>query len=414
MANLKYDVLIVGAGPAGSTAAMHCAREGLEVLMLEKCRYPGEKKVCAGGLSSLAMEIIESRDFLYKEIKGTVYYGSGAAGFASIELPGTGLNTYRNAFDSYLANMAVEAGARLELNSYVTGLSREESGDVHLTLRKSTGELAERAGKIVIIAEGVNAQVARAAGLADRRTSKETYLAAQYEMKASKSTPDYNSQFFGVVPVGYGWVFPKPDGLTVGVCCLLSNLGMNIKEYLDRFVRKHPVASKMVGDARIHQFQAGLIPCAQNKGLCENNIMVVGDAAGFASPFTGEGIPYAILSGKIAANTALDAIGNGEFSKTVLSEYRKYWDQRYGRILKRQSLYFRFARHLWNEFIDALILEMKRNDGLRSIIRAYFREGVVGSNERLRWLESMLALTSRAVLGCVTRRLDRLRQVAAT
>jgi len=151
MANLKYDVLIVGAGPAGSTAAMHCAREGLEVLMLEKCRYPGEKKVCAGGLSSLAMEIIESRDFLYKEIKGTVYYGSGAAGFASIELPGTGLNTYRNAFDSYLANMAVEAGARLELNSYVTGLSREESGDVHLTLRKSTGELAERAGKTVFV-----------------------------------------------------------------------------------------------------------------------------------------------------------------------------------------------------------------------------------------------------------------------
>jgi geranylgeranyl reductase family protein len=414
---LSYDVAVVGAGPGGSTAAKECAVKGLNVLLLERNEHAG-KKTCAGGLSSLVSDNFDISGVETRELDGTAVVGSKEAGFPEVDVLSVNHNTYRRIWDRHLEDEAVAAGAHFEGKTTVTNVVRLGPGKMELWVRNKSGGEEKRSARAVVLAEGATGRLSYASGL--RRGTKSEggrwpmngmYQAAQYEYKSSAKVPDLNYMFFGVVPVGYGWVFPKVGGLSVGVCSVASTLatsGHTIREYLDHMVTKHPVAAKLCKDAQLVEVTAAPIPCSGAKTIYGDGVVAVGDTAGMVQPLTAEGIPYAMLSGQTAARVLANAIPEEDLSAARLREYYLNWQHVEGKLLDRQRFYFNLAQPIFNGFLDELVKSMRSNEGLRSLIHDSL--GKTEKSQRLKrasFMAHMLGISTKTVLNAALGRNSR-------
>jgi len=289
----NFDVIIVGAGPAGSLAGYHLAAAGMDVLILEKNIFP-RRKVCGGGLTHRALD--ELPFDVQPVIQRAVTWGYiSAAGRASTAINGNDPIAYlveRAPFDSFLLDRAVEKGAHSHFKERFLNL-KEEGSRLSITTPQAIYHC-----RYLVGADGIHSQVAKRAGLIPTRA---TILAYEARLKLPFNKPhhllDSVTFDFGTLLCGYGWIFPKCDHLNVGVG--RSWPGRKVaQKHLLRFIDQHPALQRdNLIDVRAYPFPLG----GDEHSLHQNNILLVGDAANLADPWLGEGLYYAFTSGRMAA-----------------------------------------------------------------------------------------------------------------
>ena len=336
----RYDVVVVGAGPAGSTAAYAAARGGASVLMLDRRRELGVPVQCGEALAEdilnelkikpdpqWAVRCISAVKLVSPsgiEIRISVRKAMGKVGYI--------LN--RKVFDKYLAARAAKAGADLMVGTFVDGLVFDGGKPKGVKACGINGRL-EIAADVVIAADGVGSRVARWAGLNTTLKLDDIESGVQFQMVGIDfESPSMTEFYFGrkITPCGYAWVFPKGEDMAnVGLGVLGSRAQRRPIEYLRDFVARMPNLSK----GKVVEINGGGIPVGGPlKKTVKDNMLVVGDAARQVNALTGGGIDSAMRAGNIAGEVAAKAVSEGNTSEKRLSEYEERWRELMGKRLK--------------------------------------------------------------------------------
>ncbi len=325
----RYSVVVVGAGPAGSTAAQILAKKGVDVLLVEKQREVGKDIFCAEGISrntlKLAEEIFEIENpekFIASRVNSVRIIGPDLETI-DVRHENMGVTLERKIFDRTLAGIAAANGANLSVGTKFIQAERK-NGKVELTLMKE-GKLFNVTSDIVIGADGPASGVATSLGLPMETDDEEVHRCAQFFIYNDRIVGNRLDFFFSekYSPTGYAWVFPKGNGFANVGLGVLTSSGKDPMEFLKSYISDFFPDSKIIGWLR------GVVPIGgYNKRIYADNLLVTGDAARLADPVTGGGIGPAILSGKIAGEVAFEALERGDLSEKFLKKYEKiYWDR---------------------------------------------------------------------------------------
>jgi geranylgeranyl reductase family protein len=293
----RFDAIVVGAGPAGSTSAALLARSGLSVLLLDRARFPRDKP-CGGGITGRAAQLLPFPvDPVVEHTVDRLELAASYRGrFERRSKEPLVLMTQRSRLDAYLAERAVDAGVTFRDGIKVTAVEGDGEAAV-VTAGRWRGESA-----VVIGADGANGVSARSLGLAPR-----TYCVA-LEGNLAHGAADaerYRGRAvieLGVVPGGYAWVFPKGNHVNVGVAGWEAE-GPRLREHLRRLLEQHrlPPALEAVRGFRLPLRRAGA-------SLARGRALLVGDAAGLIDPLSGDGIYEALASARLAVDRACDLV----------------------------------------------------------------------------------------------------------
>ncbi|MAE71493.1 MAG: digeranylgeranylglycerophospholipid reductase [Gemmatimonadetes bacterium] len=331
-----FDVVVVGAGPAGSMAAKHAAANGAEVLLLDRKRDPGTPVRCGEGVSAagLAQYVDPQPEWISAGIKGArLVSPSGVA--VEIGTLGAGYVLERKLFDRGLIELAAKAGARVLSEANAVGLRRGSDGRIAGVRVVRRGSESVVPCKIVIGADGVDSRVGRWAGIRTDLRLADMESCAQYLIADCETEKGFCEFFLGrdVSPGGYAWIFPKGDGLAnvgLGVSVKEARRRGSAIEHLDRFMERLGLSGKMLG------FTVGGVPVSHTLDtIVADSVMLAGDAARQVNPMTGGGILTGMLGGQLAGETAAEAIREGEVSARVLGRYSERWHERAGKTNKR-------------------------------------------------------------------------------
>ena len=340
---MKYDVVVVGSGPAGSVTARFAAENGAKVLVIERRAEVGVPVLCGEGISRKIDEwkILEGKRWIAGKMDGArIYSPDGACVTLAAEQAGneTGYVIYRDIFDQELARSAIKAGAEFMMNTKATGLIKD--GDkIKGVKAEQFNEEIEIECDIVVAADGVDSKVAQWAGIKTRLDPKDLETCCQYTLTDIDVKDAYCEFYLGkeIAPGGYIWVFPKGKRIAnvgIGILASLSESGM-AKKLLDQFIEKDSRLNK----GKSIRFLAGAVPVSNPATTTvADNIILVGDAARHVDPITGGGLTHCLEGGKIAGETVAKAVKKKDFSADFLSEYEKGWKEAFGQKIKRNYL----------------------------------------------------------------------------
>jgi geranylgeranyl reductase family protein len=278
----RYDVAVIGAGPAGSVTAIHLARAGKRVLLVDKATFPRDKP-CGGGLTLRAVRQlpVDPTPVVEHEVDRMTFRLGWHSRFDRTGKRGPFvLMTQRRRLDAYLAEQAVAAGA-------------EFRDGTKLDPREADAE-------VVVGADGANGTTAKALGLGGPITH-----GVAFEGNAPFDERFRGLAFIelGTIPGGYGWVFPKGDHVNYGVGGWEAE-GPRLREHLAELCRRHGIDADTLENVRGHRLplrRDGFVP-ARGKTL------LVGDAAGLVDPLTGDGMYEAFVSARLASEAVLDVL----------------------------------------------------------------------------------------------------------
>lgn len=338
----NYDIVVVGAGPAGSMAARFAAEQGVSVLMLEKDRDVGYPVRCGEAISKAGVEEFIPSDNKWIAAKISKFSFNAPDGSeAIIDFGDAGYVLERRIFDYELARTAAEAGAEIITRAYVNGLLFDD-GRVSGVKYEINGEQKEAKAKVVIAADGVESRVGRWAGLETHIDFRDMESAVQ--ITAANIPVDQTTLYFyfgkDVAPNGYFWVFPKGHNkanIGLGVSGLIGKK-KSAQSFLDDFMNKHypnaPVLTKI----------AGGVPCSITLDKISGpGIMLVGDAARQVNPLSGGGIASGMIGGKIAGTIAGEAVKQNKVDNILT--YDRAWQDRLG---KRHETFNRIKEGIYN------------------------------------------------------------------
>ncbi len=368
---LNYDVLVVGAGPAGTLTAKHLANYGLSVMIIEKRAEVGSPIRCGEGLDKkglVKMGLKPNSKWIANEVKGAhVIAPNGTTLELTEAMAGNevGYVIKRDVFDKELAKDAVRAGADIMVRTSAIGLI-EKDGFVKGVKAKRMGDKFEINAKIVVGADGFESQVGRWAGINTAIKPKDVYTCFQYDMVGVDVNPDYSAFYLGsCAPGGYAWVFPKSAhraNVGLGIQVVKVKEKGEPKKYLDAFVAAHEHLSKGMPIAHI----AGAVSvCAPIERTVGNGILLVGDAARQIDPITGGGIVNSGIAALIAAKVISEAVSANDFSADFLSKYEKGWrdqleNKMYRNWMAKEKL-ATFSDDTFNKIIEAISdIEMEK------------------------------------------------------
>ena len=362
------DVIVVGAGPSGSTAAYYLAQAGLNVLLLEKSRFPREK-VCGDGLtpravkSLVAMGIDVSQEAGWLRNKGLRVIGGGLR----LELPWPELSSYpgyglvrpRTSLDEMLARRAQSAGAKLLEGTTVTGPLLDDDGQVAGVVVQAEPEGGKRVestahdgertdaapgsfrARVVVAADGNSSRLSVALGLR-KRDDRPLGVAVRTYYKSPRHDDDYLESWLDLwdgdrLLPGYGWIFGMGDGTSnVGLGLLNTSTAFGNTDYrslLKRWLRSMPEEWGYVEENRTEPVRGAALPMGFNRTPhYYRGLLLAGDAAGMVNPFNGEGIAYAMESGEILARVVAQALARPTRAETerVLRGYPEALQDAYG------------------------------------------------------------------------------------
>ena len=318
MRKMKYDIVVVGGGPGGAVAAKTCAEKGLSVLLIEKRRKIGDPVRCG--------ELIP--DYVLKEFEigiNDCFNATDVFDFISPEQQRISFDfpmhvLDRRIFDSDLVSRAEDAGADIWLQSRALDLISGEGAFKGVKVNKQGGDIDVRAN-IIIAADGVESTVGRMAGINTTLNLKDIGSAAAAVVKGIDVERNVLKEYFlkDFIP-GYLWIFPKSEN-TANIGVILSLYKDNKPITLLNYYMKH---MKNLRGAEICYYTSGGVPEALRlEKLFFKNILFVGDAARLSNPIGGDGLPQAMLSGKLAAETAVKSNENDDLH--ILKEYDKKW-----------------------------------------------------------------------------------------
>jgi len=285
-------VLVVGAGPAGSAAALHLVRAGSRVLLVDRARFPRDKP-CGGGLTGRALRHVpcDVEPVVEHDVDRFVLRLGYARSFTRRADAPLIRMTQRRRLDLHLAEQAAAAGADFRDATRVDEIGVDEDGAT-----ASVSGSRVRASYLVG-ADGANGVVARAAGLGDGIVAG-VALEGNVAWEALESTPYERSAWveLGVVPGGYGWVFPKGDHANLGVGGWRGE-GPRLRDHLARLARAHGLEPDALTDVRGHRLPMRRLGAPAARG----RVLLVGDAAGLVDPLSGDGLYEAFVSARLAA-----------------------------------------------------------------------------------------------------------------
>ena len=350
----EADVIVVGAGPAGATTAFYLAQSGLDVLLLEKARFPREK-VCGDGLTPRAVKALVGMGISVTEQDGWVrnkglrVIGAGKR----MELPwpelasypGYGLVRTRHDLDETLARRAQKAGARLLESVTVTGpvLSERTGRITGVTARLTDGEDGERtyAARVVVAADGNSSRLSVAMGLR-KRDDRPLGVAVRTYFKTPRHDDDYLESWLDLwdgdrLLPGYGWIFGMGDGTSnVGLGLLNTSAAFGHTDYhalLRTWLEGMPAEWGFTEENRTQPIRGAALPMGFNRTPhYYQGLLLAGDAGGMVNPFNGEGIAYAMETGEILARTIVQALARARRAETerVLAGYPRALSEAYG------------------------------------------------------------------------------------
>ena len=343
-AERQADVVVVGAGPAGSSAAWHLAHAGVDVAVLEKAEFPRDK-VCGDGLTPRGVRALHDMGVDtsapgWVRRRGVRVHAGGRV--AEVDWPRLeswpdhGLVRTRRELDALLAAHARDAGARLVTGTTVTEPLLDDGGrvvGVRAEDRVGREPVAWRA-PLVVSAEGLSGRLGKALGLI-RRTDRPLGVAVRRYVRSRRSDDAYLDIAFDLTAdgpardcmPGYGWIFGMGDGTANVGYGLLDNrrgTGADRKAILRRWLDTFPADEGLGEDHAVGPLRGAGLPMALSRGPAyTRGLLLAGDAAGTVNPCNGEGISYAVESGRMAAETATAALATpaGERREAVLQRY---------------------------------------------------------------------------------------------
>ena len=335
---MDYDVIVIGAGPAGSMAAYNCAKAGLQTLLIDKAKYPREKP-CGGAISVRSLKALRQvgvrvpYSIIEQKIFGFRFMGPEMKPFEYHSRHLIAYTVQRKLFDNFLAQCAVKAGAQFQTECALTNLEQK-----HNLVRCST-EKGEFTGRLVIGADGASSRVGRLVNLRKPMKADEIGIAVESQVPISQSlwgqglNPTLLELWLLYIPNGYFWVFPRKHSLSLGVGGIAGKCGNlpNLLRGLTRmFCQRQGLPLFKLQNIRGHQLPVfeTLIP------LTHHRVFLVGDAAGFIDVFSGQGICYALESGLLSAQTAIGVIKQNHTLTKATSHYQTRIAQRFGMELQ--------------------------------------------------------------------------------
>ena len=339
---VDYDIIVVGAGPAGSIAARFAAEQGVSVLMLEKDRDVGYPVRCGEAISKAGVEEFIPSDDKWIAAKISKFSFNAPDGIEVIlDFGEAGYVLERRIFDYELARTAANAGTEILTRAYVNGLLFDD-GKVSGVKYEFQGEQKELKAKVVIAADGVESRVGRWAGLETHIDFRDMESAVQ--ITAANIPVDQNTLYFyfgqDYAPNGYFWIFPKGNnkaniGLGVsGIIGKKKSAQSFLNDFMNKFYPNAPVLTTI----------AGGVPCAITlKKISAPGIALVGDAARQVNPLSGGGIASGMIGGSIAGTIAAEAVKMNKLDHILT--YDKAWVDRLG---KRHEIFNRIKEGIYN------------------------------------------------------------------
>ena len=343
MLDQKTDVLVIGAGPAGSMTAKWAAKHGAKVLMIEKRQEIGSPVRCGEGMSKEWLPEVGIRPgkWINVEVEGARIFSPSEKVFEINEKDAgneVGYVVERDGFDKQLAIDAANEGVDVVLKTAAVAVLKEGKRIVGARV-KQFGETFEIRAAITIGADGFESQVGRWAGLPTNLQLRDMDTCLQYRMTNVDCDTRYCDFYLGkVAPGGYVWVFPKDQGLAnVGIGVQVSQLKSmaEARSYLDAWIDKHPGYAK---GKKIDIVGGGVSISAPLKQTVTDGFMLVGDAARMIDPLTGGGIANGCIAGKICGEVAARAVEANDPSAAFLQAYEKGWRARLEEKLYRNWL----------------------------------------------------------------------------
>lgn len=357
----EYDVVVVGAGPAGSTAARYAVKSGASVLMIEKRQEIGSPVRCGEGIARglfKKVDIPVDHRWIAREIDGARIISPAGHAFEVDESKAgseVGFVVERDIFDLTLARMAAKAGVDIAVKTSAVAVLRE-GGKVTGVKVRQNGEEKNIKAKLVIGADGYESQIGRWAGIDTNVKPSDIMSCVQYRLTGIDIDSKFTEFYIGsAAPGGYIWVFPKDeDTANVGIGMqgsILKKPG-EVKYYLDKWIANNPKISK---GKQLDMVAGGVSVCAPLDTVTADGILLVGDAARQIDPMTGGGIANSCIAAKVAGEVAGQAVKEKNFSKAFLQNYEKGWRAELEEHLFRNWMAKEKAMQLSDDTFDKLI-----------------------------------------------------------
>ncbi len=350
----QTDVAVVGAGPAGSFAALTAAKMGAEVTICEEHPEVGIPRHCPGhisikGLDKLGLHVPEK--MIENKISGAIFYSPSGNNFrVQLQSPVTyAIN--RSMFDKHLAQLAEKAGAQLILGARVE--KPLFSGTSVAGVSFKSGERLKSG--IVIDAEGIASTLLKHVGLQTFDRSLAVNAVNGEVEKADSLENNTVEVYLGqrYAPGLYAWIIPKRDGSAkIGIATKTGNA----REHLKSFLSSHPVASKKIQFNEVKNLSYHLIPLGGPIPMTyHDGFLAVGDVASQVKPTTGGGVVMGVTCARIAGETAVQAVQQRDFSASLMSRYQKRWKEAIGFDMNAMRQIRLMLNRLSDKRVDGII-----------------------------------------------------------
>lgn len=360
--DMQVDVLVVGLGPGGLIALREFAKQGFNVLGIDRKQELGWPKRCAEGVSDEGLAhcgVKPDPAWAYGRIEGAALYSPSGKRVVLEDESTYGWVVERKIFEKHLARDAILAGGKIMVKTQAVALLKDQAGAVAGVRAEFMGTQFNIRARLTVGADGIDSFIGKWSGLKTLNRVRDYHAGFQYEMVGVEGYEgNWLHLYFGedVAPKGYVWIFPKGEGVAnvgIGILAKESEWGNRAQDYLDRWIERNP---QYFQKASITEINGSGIPVSSRvPEPIGDGVLLVGDAAQLVNPIHGGGIIIAMRAAIIAARVGGEALRAGDVSKARLQPYvTEYWTKDEGAVTEKLLKMRYFMENLTDKDFERL------------------------------------------------------------